>query len=66
MLDTYNKTKYGLIKGPGSLLIDAGWNVSVVTIAKELGINFEVIQKALGSFTGVYRRSEKKLHVRPC
>jgi UDP-N-acetylmuramate--alanine ligase len=31
-----------------------------VTIAKELGINFEVIKKALGSFTGVYRRFEKK------
>jgi hypothetical protein len=28
VLDTYNKTKYGLIKGPGNLLIDAGWNVA--------------------------------------
>ncbi len=31
-----------------------------ITIAKELGIKFEIIQKALGAFTGVYRRSEKK------
>lgn len=31
-----------------------------VTIAKELGIDFEKIQKALSSFSGVYRRFEKK------
>ncbi|MGE5364015.1 MAG: UDP-N-acetylmuramate--L-alanine ligase [Bacteroidota bacterium] len=31
-----------------------------VTIAKNLGIPFETIQKALGSFTGVYRRFETK------
>jgi UDP-N-acetylmuramate--alanine ligase len=31
-----------------------------VTIAKELGIPFEVIQKALSSFGGVYRRFETK------
>jgi len=31
-----------------------------VTIAKELGIEFEVIKKALESFSGVYRRFETK------
>lgn len=31
-----------------------------VTIAHEMGVDFRVIQKALGSFTGVYRRFEKK------
>jgi UDP-N-acetylmuramate--alanine ligase len=31
-----------------------------LTIAKEMGVKFEVIQKALESFTGVYRRFEKK------
>ena len=31
-----------------------------VTIAKELGISFDVIQQALESFTGVYRRFEVK------
>ncbi|MDR3627267.1 MAG: cyanophycin synthetase, partial [Ignavibacteriaceae bacterium] len=31
-----------------------------VCIAKELGISFEVIKKALESFSGVYRRFEKK------
>lgn len=31
-----------------------------VTIAKELGISFEVIKKSLESFTGVYRRFETK------
>jgi UDP-N-acetylmuramate--alanine ligase len=31
-----------------------------VTIAKELGVKFEVIKKALESFTGVYRRFETK------
>ncbi len=31
-----------------------------VCIAKELGINFKVIKKALESFTGVYRRFEVK------
>ncbi len=31
-----------------------------VTIAHEMGVDFSVIQKALGSFTGVYRRFEKK------
>lgn len=31
-----------------------------VTIAHEMGVSFSVIQKALGSFTGVYRRFEKK------
>ena len=31
-----------------------------VTIAKELGIDFEVIKKALESFSGVYRRFEIK------
>ena len=31
-----------------------------VTIAKELGIKFEIIQKALESFAGVYRRFEVK------
>ncbi len=31
-----------------------------ITIAKELGVSFEIIKKALGSFTGVYRRFEKK------
>lgn len=31
-----------------------------VTIAYEMGVGFEVIKKALESFTGVYRRFEKK------
>lgn len=31
-----------------------------VTIAKEMGIDFEIIKKALGAFSGVYRRFEKK------
>ncbi|MDP3444651.1 MAG: cyanophycin synthetase, partial [Ignavibacteria bacterium] len=31
-----------------------------VTIAKEMGVPFKVIQKALASFSGVYRRFEKK------
>jgi len=31
-----------------------------VTIAKELGVEFDVIKKALESFTGVYRRFETK------
>ncbi|MBK7105827.1 MAG: UDP-N-acetylmuramate--L-alanine ligase [Ignavibacteriae bacterium] len=31
-----------------------------VTIAKEMGISFETIKKALGAFSGVYRRFEKK------
>ncbi|MGK9368129.1 UDP-N-acetylmuramate--L-alanine ligase [Melioribacter sp. Ez-97] len=31
-----------------------------VTIAKELGVPFDTIKKALGEFTGVYRRFEKK------
>jgi UDP-N-acetylmuramate--alanine ligase len=31
-----------------------------VCIAKELGIDFKIIQKALSSFTGVYRRFEVK------
>ena len=31
-----------------------------LTIAKEMGVKFEVIKKALESFTGVYRRFEKK------
>jgi len=31
-----------------------------VTIAKEMGVEFGVIKKALESFTGVYRRFEKK------
>ncbi|MEW6196077.1 MAG: UDP-N-acetylmuramate--L-alanine ligase [Bacteroidota bacterium] len=31
-----------------------------LTIAKEMGVKFEVIKKALQSFTGVYRRFEKK------
>lgn len=31
-----------------------------VTIAKELGVPFDTIKKALGDFTGVYRRFEKK------
>ena len=31
-----------------------------VTIATEMGVGFEVIQKALHSFTGVYRRFETK------
>ena len=31
-----------------------------LTIAKEMGVKFEVIQKALESFSGVYRRFEKK------
>lgn len=32
-----------------------------VTIAKEMGVDFDLIQKALDSFTGVYRRFETKL-----
>ena len=31
-----------------------------ITIAKELGVDFSVIKKALESFNGVYRRFEKK------
>jgi len=31
-----------------------------VTIAYEMGVGFNIIQKALGSFAGVYRRFEKK------
>lgn len=31
-----------------------------VTIAHEMGVDFQVIKKALESFTGVYRRFEKK------
>ncbi len=31
-----------------------------VTVAKEMGVPFNVIQKALASFSGVYRRFEKK------
>ncbi|MCB9247169.1 MAG: UDP-N-acetylmuramate--L-alanine ligase [Ignavibacteriales bacterium] len=31
-----------------------------VTIAKEMGVSFEVIKTALGAFSGVYRRFEKK------
>lgn len=31
-----------------------------ITIAKEMGVQFNVIKNALGSFTGVYRRFEKK------
>jgi len=31
-----------------------------LTIAKEMGVKFEVIKKALESFSGVYRRFEKK------
>lgn len=31
-----------------------------VTIAHEMGVDFEIIKKALESFTGVYRRFEKK------
>jgi UDP-N-acetylmuramate--alanine ligase len=31
-----------------------------VTIAREMGVEFEIIKKALESFTGVYRRFEKK------
>jgi UDP-N-acetylmuramate--alanine ligase len=31
-----------------------------VTIAQEMGVDFEIIKKALESFTGVYRRFEKK------
>ncbi|MEG8948066.1 UDP-N-acetylmuramate--L-alanine ligase [Rosettibacter firmus] len=31
-----------------------------VTIAKEMGVEFSIIKKALESFTGVYRRFEKK------
>jgi len=31
-----------------------------VTIAREMGIDFSIIKKALESFTGVYRRFEKK------
>ncbi|MEJ5351278.1 MAG: UDP-N-acetylmuramate--L-alanine ligase [Melioribacteraceae bacterium] len=31
-----------------------------VTIAKEMGVDFQTIKKALESFTGVYRRFEKK------
>ena len=33
-----------------------------VTIAKELGISFDVIKKSLESFTGVYRRFETKFN----
>jgi UDP-N-acetylmuramate--alanine ligase len=32
-----------------------------VTIAKELGVNFETIKNSLNSFSGVYRRFETKL-----
>ena len=32
-----------------------------VTIAKEMGVPFETIKEALGSFSGVYRRFETKL-----
>ena len=31
-----------------------------VTVAKELGVDFKIIQKALASFSGVYRRFETK------
>ncbi len=31
-----------------------------VTIAKQMGVDFEVIKNALGKFSGVYRRFEKK------
>ncbi len=31
-----------------------------VTIAKEMGVDFKIIQKALGQFSGVYRRFEIK------
>lgn len=31
-----------------------------VTVAKEMGVDFQTIKKALESFTGVYRRFEKK------
>lgn len=31
-----------------------------VTIATEMGVDFQTIQKALGKFSGVYRRFEKK------
>lgn len=56
----YKGEKLGRIKLqlPGIHLVKN--SLVAVTIAKELGIKFEVISKALESFTGVYRRSEKK------
>ncbi len=56
----YNGNEIGRIKInlPGLHYIKN--SLVAVTIAKEMGIPFETIQKALSSFAGVYRRFETK------
>jgi UDP-N-acetylmuramate--alanine ligase len=61
---TYTVISKGEELGKITLNIPGVHNVKnslvAVTIAKELGISFEVIKKSLESFTGVYRRFETK------
>jgi len=60
----YTVTYLGKELGKIKLNIPGMHNVKnslvALTIAKEMGVKFEVIKKALESFTGVYRRFEKK------
>lgn len=61
---SYRVSYFGKILGEIKLNIPGLHNVKnslvAVTIATELGVSFETIQRSLESFTGVYRRFETK------
>lgn len=61
---TYSVVHFGKELGKITLKIPGVHNVknslAAICIAKELGIEFDVIKRALESFTGVYRRFETK------
>lgn len=56
----YQGEKLGKIKLNIPGLHNVKNSLVAVTIAKQMGVDFSVIQKSLESFTGVYRRFEKK------
>lgn len=56
----YNGKELGNLKLNIPGLHNVKNSLVALTIAKEMGVDFETIKKALESFTGVYRRFEKK------
>ena len=56
----YKGEKLGQIKLNVPGIHNVKNSLVAVTIAREMGIDFSIIKKALESFTGVYRRFEKK------
>ncbi|KAF0152686.1 MAG: UDP-N-acetylmuramate/alanine ligase [Ignavibacteria bacterium] len=56
----YNGEELGRIKLNLPGLHNIKNSLVAITIAKEMGVDFETIKNALGKFTGVYRRFETK------